>query len=257
MPELSQLLPGLYATLLLMVMLWLISVPLRNVSIIDMFWGVAVAGAGLAYWTQLEQPGTRANLCLLFAGLWALRLWLYLFKRTLGKPEDRRYADMRRRHDPGFWWKSLVIVFVLQAVLGWVISMPLYGAMQGDMGLGLMDFAGVGLFIFGLCFETIADWQLARFLRQRANSEAVLDSGVWRYSRHPNYFGEFCLWWGFWLMAASAGAWWTIIGPLLLSFFLLKVSGVTMLEKDIGERRPAYQDYIRKTAAFFPRLPKS
>jgi steroid 5-alpha reductase family enzyme len=163
---------------------------------------------------------------------------------------------MRRRHDPGFWLKSLYLVFALQAVLAWIISLPLFGAMHGDAPLGLLDYLGAAVFLFGLLWESLADFQLARFLRTRTSQDAVLDSGVWRYSRHPNYFGEFALWWGLWLLAVAGGAWWTIISPLLLSFLLLKVSGVAMLEKDIAERRPAYRDYIRKTSAFFPRLPR-
>lgn len=259
MAELNGLFPSLLAGLqlvaLLMLLVWLGSVFLENVSIIDLFWGPAVAVAGTVYWLWADAPGTRGTLILVLVWLWALRLGIYLTSRNAGKPEDRRYADMRRRHDPGFWLKSLVLVFALQAVLAWIISLPLFGAMHGDAPLGLVDYLGAAVFLFGLTWESLADLQLARFLRNRTSKDAVLDTGVWRYSRHPNYFGEFALWWGLWLIAAAGGAWWTIISPLLLSFLLLKVSGVAMLEKDIAERRPAYRDYIRKTSAFFPRLP--
>jgi len=249
-------LAGLQLVLLLMVLLWLVSVYLRNVSIIDLFWGPAIAVAATAYWLTADEHSARATLVLVLAWMWALRLGIYLAFRNAGKPEDRRYADMRRRHDPGFWLKSLILVFTLQAVLAWIVSAPLFGAMRGDAPLGLLDYLGVAVFLFGLVWESLADLQLARFLRNRTTKDAVLDTGVWRYSRHPNYFGEFTLWWGLWLIAAAAGAWWTIIGPLLLSFFLLKVSGVAMLEKDIAERRPAYRDYIAKTSAFIPRPPR-
>jgi steroid 5-alpha reductase family enzyme len=242
--------------LLLMLLLWLISVYLRNVSIIDLFWGPAIAVAGTAYWLTADESSARATIVLVFVWIWALRLGVYLAGRNAGKPEDRRYADMRRRHDPGFWLKSLILVFALQAVLAWIVSAPLFGAMQGDASLGLLDYFGMAVFLFGLVWESLADFQLARFLRDRTSKDAVLDTGVWRYSRHPNYFGEFTLWWGLWLLAVAAGAWWTIVGPLLLSFFLLKVSGVAMLEKDIAERRPAYLNYIAKTSAFIPRQPR-
>jgi steroid 5-alpha reductase family enzyme len=251
----NPLLAGLIAVLALMFVLWLASIPLKNVAIVDLFWGPAVVLTGVVYWFSAAAPSARATLITGLALLWAVRLGIYLYLRNSGKSEDRRYRDMRARHDPGFKYKSLFIVFWLQAVLAWVIGWPLYGAIFSDNALGLLDFLGVAIFLFGLVWETIADWQLARFLESRGNSGAVMDKGLWRYSRHPNYFGEFCLWWGLWLLAASAGAYWTVIGPALLSYFLLKVSGVALLEKDISERRPAYRAYIDKTSAFFPRKP--
>ncbi len=250
-----DLLPGLAATVGLMVVLWLISIPLKNVAIIDLFWGVAVAASGTAYWLLVDEVSPRASLVMILAWAWALRLFIYLYFRNRDKPEDRRYVAMRDKRS-GFWFKSLYVVFLLQAVLAWIISVPLYGAVTGIAPLGWVDAAGIVLFSFGLIWESLADYQLASFLSQRTNSDAVMDTGVWRYSRHPNYFGEFCLWWGLWLIACGAGAWWTFIGPLLLSFFLLQVSGVALLEKDISERRPAYQEYVRKTSAFFPRPPR-
>lgn len=254
---LNHLLPGLYAVVALMVLLWLVSIPLRNVSIIDLFWGPAIATCGVAYWLVAPAPvSVRASLAIGLAVLWALRLGIYLSVRNHGQPEDRRYRAMRERNDPGFWFKSIYLVFILQAVLAWLIGLPLYGAVQGQAPLGWLDALGVALFAFGFLWEGVADWQLARFLRQREASGGVMDAGLWRYSRHPNYFGNFCLWWGLWLLAASAGAWWTVLGPLLLTLFLFKVSGVAMLESDIAERRPAYANYIRTTSAFFPRPPR-
>ncbi|MGI9291107.1 MAG: DUF1295 domain-containing protein [Gammaproteobacteria bacterium] len=257
MEHLANTLPGLTAVVTIMIVLWLISVYLRNVSIIDLFWGPVIAVAGVVYWSGLEQPSLRANILLLCVLAWALRLGVYLFARNSGKPEDRRYVDMRKRNDPGFWWKSLYLVFLLQAVLAWIISFAVYGGMQGDAALGVIDYVGLVLFVYGFVWETAADWQLANFLRTAGGQGKVMDRGVWRYSRHPNYFGEFCLWWGFWLLAFGAGAWWTIFSPLLLSLFLLKVSGVSLLESDISERRPAYADYIRKTSAFIPMPPRT
>lgn len=251
----GSLLQGLYATVALMVVLWLISIPLRNVSIIDLFWGIGVATSGSAYWLLQPEPGARANLMMALVWLWALRLFLYLFFRNKGKPEDRRYVAMREKRT-GFWWKSLYVVFLLQAVLAWIIGMPQYGAITSSAPLGLLDVVGAGLFLYGLIWESLADQQLAAFLSNADNRGKVMDRGVWRYSRHPNYFGEFCLWWGLWLIAAAGGAWWTVFSPLLLSFFLLEVSGVSMLEKDIGERRPGYAEYVRRTSAFVPMPPK-
>jgi steroid 5-alpha reductase family enzyme len=252
----NPLITALAAVLVLTFVLWLISIPLKNVAIIDLFWGPAVALPGVVYWFLAAAPGPRADLIAVLAVLWAARLGIYLFARNSGKPEDRRYQAMREKHDPGFRFKSLYIVFWLQAVLAWVIGLPLYGAVYSSAPLGILDFIGAALFVFGFAWESIADWQLASFLRTRKNNDAVMDKGLWRYSRHPNYFGEFTLWWGLWLIAAAGGAAWTIVGPILLSFFLLKVSGVALLEKDIGERRPAYQAYIDRTSAFFPRPPR-
>ena len=253
--QLVTLLPGLYAIVALMVLLWLISIPLRNVAIIDLFWGVAVATGGTVYWWMSPETGPRADLVMVLAWLWALRLFIYLFLRNKGKPEDRRYTEMRNKRS-GFAFKSLYIVFLLQAVLAWIIGLPLYGAVAGEQALGWLDWIAVALFLFGLVWESLADYQLARFLSTRENSGAVMDQGVWRYSRHPNYFGEFVLWWALGLLALSAGYAWTLVGPALLSFFLLKVSGVSLLEKDISERRPGYREYVQRTSAFFPRPPR-
>jgi steroid 5-alpha reductase family enzyme len=145
---------------------------------------------------------------------------------------------------------------LMQAVLAWIISLPLLGAILSPRPPGMLDAAGVTLWLAGLAFEAGGDWQLARFKADPANRGKVMDRGFWRLTRHPNYFGDFCVWWGFYLLAASAGAWWSAIGPLFMSVLLMKVSGVTLLEKDIGERRPGYAEYTRRTNAFFPGLPR-
>jgi len=253
--SLTQLLAGLAGSLALMTLLWAVSVPLRDVSIIDLFWGPAIALCGAVYWLFAAPPPVRGSLAVALALLWALRLCVHLAVRNHGKPEDRRYAAMRRRNHPGFWWQSLYRVFWLQGLLAWIVGLPLFGAVNAPAALNAVDALGVALFAFGFVWESAADWQLAVFLRDRGNSDEVMASGLWRYSRHPNYFGEFCLWWGLWLIAAAGGAWWTVVGPLLISFFLLKVSGVAMLEEDIAERRPAYREYVQNTPAFFPGLP--
>jgi steroid 5-alpha reductase family enzyme len=237
---------------------WAISVPLRNVTIVDTLWSVLFVIAAFAYANSTFTVGPRATLVLVLVGLWALRLAVYLGRRTFGHGEDRRYAAIRQRNEPGFTWKSLYLVFVLQALLAWVISLPLLGAIaSGDEPLGLLDYAGVALWLVGFAFEAVGDWQLARFKANPANAGRVMDRGLWRYTRHPNYFGDFCVWWGLYLIALSAGAWWSVIGPVLMSVLLLRVSGVSLLEQDIGQRRPAYADYVRRTNAFFPGPPRA
>jgi len=212
--------------------------------------------AGVVYALNSDPRAPRLALVLWLLALWAARLSVYITVRNMGKGEDRRYQEIRARNEPGFTWKSLYLVFWLQAGLAWVISLPLLGAFASIEPLGLLDYAGVALWVVGFAFEAGGDWQLARFKKNPANAGKVMDQGFWRYTRHPNYFGEFCIWWGFWLIAVSAGAWWSLPGAALISFLLLRVSGVTLLEKDIGNRRPQYADYVLKTNAFFPGPPR-
>jgi steroid 5-alpha reductase family enzyme len=232
---------------------WLASVPLRNVTIVDTLWSLMFVIAAFAYAASTTPLEPRAQLLLVLVTIWGLRLALYLGRRTFGHEEDRRYQNIRKRNEPGFTWKSLYLVFGLQALLAWVISLPLLGGIAGDSStLGWLDYAGVALWLVGLYFEAVGDWQLTRFKANPANSGQVMDQGLWGLTRHPNYFGDFCVWWGFGLIALSAGAWWALLGPALMSVLLLRVSGVTLLERDIGRRRPGYAEYIRRTNAFFP-----
>ena len=231
---------------------WLLSLPLRNVSLVDSLWSLKFLLCGLVYAGLSAASGPRATLLLVLLALWALRLAGHITWRNLGHGEDRRYQAIRRNNEPGFAWKSLYIVFGLQAVLAWVISLPLLAAANSTRPLGLLDAVGAALWLLGFVFEAGGDLQLLRFKADPANVGRVMDRGFWRYTRHPNYFGDFCVWWGFYALALSAGGWWSMAGPLLMSALLMKVSGVTLLEKDIGERRPAYADYIRRTPAFFP-----
>ena len=248
--------PALGAMLLLALAGWVLSVRLRNAGVVDSLWSLFfLLGAGV-YAGMTGAQGPRALLLLALVGLWASRLAVYLTWRNWGEPEDRRYRAIRTRNEPGFAWKSLYLVFGLQALLAWVIAMPLFVALSSADPLGALDLAGVVLWIAGLIFEVIGDAQLARFKRDPASRGKVLDTGLWRYTRHPNYFGEALLWWGCFLIAAAAGGAWTVFAPLLMTILLLKVSGVALLEKDIGERRPDYRAYIARTSAFIPWPPK-
>lgn len=247
---------GLAAALALMALAWLISVGRRDVSIVDVFWGAAVVTAGCAwYLALLPEIPARGRLALALAIIWALRLAAFILVRNHGKPEDRRYREIRARNEPGFWWRSLYLVFAFQAMLACIVALPLLGALVSRAPIGLVDGLGVALWTFGFVFETVADQQLRSFQRSGASARGVMDRGLWRYSRHPNYFGEFCLWWGMGLIALAGGAWWSAIGPAVLTLFLLKVSGVSLTERDIATRRPEYRDYMRRTSAFLPRPP--
>ncbi len=240
-------------------LLWMISALKRDVSIVDAFWG---AGFAIVAWASLllNPPITfRPLLLAVLTTVWGLRLSIYLLWRNWGHDEDRRYAAMRTYYGPRFWWFSLIIVFILQGILLWFISWPQQvTAVQKSLNpIGLLDLFGIAVWATGILFESVGDFQLARFKSNPANAGKVMDRGLWRYTRHPNYFGDFCVWWGMYLVAANSGAGWTILSPLLMSFLLLKVSGVSLLERDINERRPDYASYRERTNAFFPRQPKA
>lgn len=255
--SLSIYLQGLAAVLVAAACTWAVSLLRKNVAIVDSLWSVMFVLAGCVYAAAAPGPiAERAELMLALVLIWALRLSLYITWRNWGHGEDPRYQAIRARNQPNFAFKSLYLVFILQALLAWLISLPLLGAALGVHALGSIDAAGVLLWFIGIVFEAGGDWQLARFTADGNNKGRVMDSGFWRYTRHPNYFGDFCVWWGLYLIALSAGAWWSIVGPLLMSLLLMRVSGVALLERNIGKRRPGYADYARRTSAFFPWFPK-
>jgi steroid 5-alpha reductase family enzyme len=244
------------AVVLLAAVAWLLGTVKRDVSIVDSIWPLFFLLAAIAYISSAELTGPRVTLLVVLVAIWALRLSTYLTWRNWGEPEDRRYQDIRQRNEPGFGWKSLYLVFGLQGLLAWIIAFPVYVGATEPSPLNALDYAGASLWTFGLVFESVADWQLARFKADPNHRGEVLDTGLWRYTRHPNYFGEATLWWGIYLIALAADGWWTVFGPLLMTVLLLKVSGVTLLEADIQERRPGYRAYIERTNAFFPWYPQ-
>jgi steroid 5-alpha reductase family enzyme len=246
---------GFAASVTYALAVWVRSLVRRDVSVVDSAWPWLIFIPALVAALLWPQQSERRVLALFLAALWALRLSSHILWRHRGQPEDHRYQAIRRRNQPNFEFKSLYLVFGLQAVLGLIVSLPLTAAVTRPAPWHVLDVAGALLFAFGFLFEAVGDWQLARFKEDAANRGKVMDQGLWRYTRHPNYFGEFCLWWGLWLIALATGAWWTVLSPLLMSVLLLKVSGVTLLESDITERRPAYASYIRRTSAFLPRRP--
>jgi steroid 5-alpha reductase family enzyme len=255
-PDSSAMISALAAVLGAAAVAWSVSVVRRDVSIVDSLWSLMILLALVVYLALLDAPGPRAYWLTALVAVWALRLAAHITLRNHGQPEDRRYQEIRRRNEPHFWAKSLYLVFLLQGFLAWVICLPAIAAVSGMAPPGPLDYVGAALWLTGMFFEVTGDYQLVRFLRSGPSRGAVLDSGLWRYTRHPNYFGEALIWWGIYAIAASAGAWWTVFAPLLMTYLLLRVSGVALLEKDIAERRPAYRDYIRRTSAFFPWIPR-
>ena len=248
---------GLAAAVGLATLTWVASMVQRDVSLVDRVWSFVIAVPVLAYaWVLPPAGDTRFMVMAVLLVLWAVRLAAYVSWRNWGHGEDRRYQAIRARNGSSFPLTSLVYVFFLQAVLAWLVSLPFLAVLARPGSWSALDALGAAIAGLGFVFEAVGDQQLAAFKGDPANRGKVMDRGVWRYSRHPNYFGECCVWWGFFLMAVSAGGWWSIVSPLVMTGLLLKVSGVALLEKDIGERRPAYRDYIARTNAFFPGPPK-
>jgi len=249
---------ALGVALALAAVVWLASIAKRDVSIVDSVWSLFFVVSAGVYAVAANVPLATARSVLILALLvaWAVRLCVYITARNHGHGEDRRYQAIRARNEPGFAWKSLYLVFGLQAVLASIVVTCVHVALGEARPLRVGDGVGLFLGLAGLVFETVADLQMARFKAEPRNRGRVLDTGLWRFSRHPNYFGEATMWWGMFIVAAAGGGAWTVFSPLLMTFLLLKVSGVALLEQDIGERRPAYGDYIARTPAFFPWRPK-
>jgi steroid 5-alpha reductase family enzyme len=239
---------------------WIVSLICRNVTIVDSLWGF---GFVVIVWLTAFLPeGGYAPRSLLLAALttcWGLRLCVYLSWRNWGSGEDPRYAEWRRRSGSNFWLTSLVKVFWLQAVFQWTISLVLQVGQLSAAPARMTWLDGLGLLIWGVgfFFESVGDWQLARFKANPANRGRVMNRGLWAYTRHPNYFGEFLIWWGFYFITLSVpGSWWTVVCPVIVTTVLLKMTGIPLTEKSIIERRPAYREYIASTSAFFPWPPK-
>ena len=247
--------PYLIALLVILaigVLSWLLSIAKRNVSFVDSLWSLFFLVAAVIFAFEAQTLALRGQLVLALVIVWSLRLSIFITARNWGEPEDYRYQSIRANNDPGFAVKSLYIVFGLQGALAWLIALPLLPAITSNAALNGIDLLAAMLWTVGFVFEAGGDYQLSKFKRRSDSRVRVLDTGLWRYTRHPNYFGDFCIWWSFYLFALAAGGWWTIVSPLLMSLLLLKISGVAMLEKTISDRRPLYVDYMRRTNAFFP-----
>jgi steroid 5-alpha reductase family enzyme len=248
---------------LCMLLLWLASIRLRDISIVDIFWGPGFGIVAVLTYALSSGAGVPARrlLTTLLTLLWALRLGGYLFYRNHGKGEDPRYtAAFRNRFKSNLHLQTLFRVFLLQGLLIWLISMPVQVAqyLVRPDHLGPPALAGTALWMIGFLFESISDWQLTRFKSNQSNRGRIMDQGLWRYTRHPNYFGNACLWWGLFLIACDSwlGAI-TVFAPLLMTYFLLNVTGKRLLEKRMTSARPEYAAYVARTSGFFPWPPKS
>jgi steroid 5-alpha reductase family enzyme len=249
---------GLLLVLSLMTMLWIVSVMLKNASIVDPFWALGFVVVAVYYYFNSSGNSLRKEVVLALACLWGLRLFIYLAWRNYGKPEDYRYAQFRKDYGAHrYWWVSFFQVFLLQGILLWIISAPLLASQYyHDQPFGFLDGIAIILWIIGFAFEAGGDYQLTRFKKNPANKGSVLNSGFWRYTRHPNYFGDACVWWSFALFCVAGGSYMPVLSSVLMTFLLFKVSGVALLEKTLKTTKPEYASYIRNTNSFFPWFPK-
>lgn len=239
------------AILSLATMTWIISVIKKDVSIVDSAWSLMFV-AGAAVLLLFSEMSLRSEIIFILLIIWAGRLSAHITLRSWGEDEDHRYQAIRNKYQPYFAIKSFFIIFVFQAILASIVLLPVGYALLRDADWNSLDYLASILVIIGICYESVADYQLHRFKKDHNNKGKVLETGLWKYSRHPNYFGESLVWWGFFIFAANQGDLVTVVSPLIMTFLLLKFSGVGLMELDIADRRPAYRQYIESTNAFFP-----
>lgn len=244
----------------LMTILWVVSLLMKNAGIVDIFWGLGfVIVNWVAFFLTSDITLPRHWLLNIIVTIWGLRLFLHIFLRNKGKPEDFRYADFRKKYGKKFWWFSYLQTFMLQGVLMLLISTPLIITQYANQPskLGFLEYLGLVIWVIGFFFEAVGDYQLNRFIKNPQNKGKLLDSGVWKYTRHPNYFGDSAQWWGYFLIACAVPfGFLTVFSPIIMTFFLIKVSGVAMLERSMADRKPGYKEYMRTTNAFIPWFPK-
>lgn len=250
---------GFVIVMVMMTLLWIVSIIVKNVSIVDLFWGFGFILTSGFYFLKTEGYEPRKIILLTLVILWGLRLSLYLAWRNIGEGEDFRYKQFRKNYGNKYWWVSFFQTFLLQGVLMGLISAPLLGAQYYGYHntLGILDYIGIFLWLTGFFFETVGDIQLARFKADTSNKGKVMDRGLWHYTRHPNYFGDSAVWWGYGFICMAAGSYLPVLGSLMMTFLIIKISGVGLLEKSLKEKKPQYRDYVEKTSAFFPWFPKS
>lgn len=256
---LTLFLQALVFVIILVTIVWIISIIIVDASIVDLFWGLGFILVNLFYFILSGEPSQRKILVLTLVTIWGLRLFVYLSWRNIGKGEDFRYRKFRQDYGPErYWWVSYFQVFLLQGGLMMLVSLPLLGVNKGvtSGSLGYIDYLAILVWVIGFLFEAGGDYQLSRFKKNPDNKGKVLDRGFWRYTRHPNYFGDVAVWWSFALFSIAAGNYWHIVGSVIMTFLIIRISGVYLLEKSLNNKKPEYRDYIRKTSAFIPWFPK-
>ena len=250
-------------TIFAFVCFWLVQVKTRDAGVVDIYWGPGFAVIAFIYASFHPNMTPWLWIISFITTSWAIRLGLHMgIRHCRSNGEDRRYALMRRNNGKSFWWSSLFKVFLLQAVLMWIIASSQHAAFSNTESSShainsLLFSLGLGLFVIGFSLETIADYQLSKFKSESQNAGKTMTQGLWAWSRHPNYFGEMVLWWGIGLCGfAVSNIWWAFVGPALLTFLLLRVSGVTLLEQHLLPEKEGYEAYMKNTSRFIPLPPK-
>ncbi len=263
MTEYAQLLlQNLALSGVLFVLLWLINLRTRDPSFIDSWWALGMVVIAWATFLFVGHTGAHATLLTILCTIWGLRLGVYLLWRWRKHGPDKRYVTMmaaaQKERGWGYATASLLLVFALQWPLQFVVSLPVQlGQMGGVEPLGPVAGLGAALAVFGIAFESIGDFQLAAYKANPANAGKVLQSGLWRYTRHPNYFGDACVWWGLWVVAVDAGVGlWSMPGPILITVLLTRWSGVPTVEGNMRRKRPEYEAYVQRTSSFIPMPPR-
>lgn len=247
---------GLLAILYLALAGWVLSLVRDNVSHANSMWALSIGMSAYCYTLFFYELHARTLLVLALITLWAIRLSIYLGWRDFSKNEDFRYALARKNQCDFFWLTSILTIFGRHSFYAWLVSMPLFFAIENNAPLNFLDGIGAILVIIGLGVETIADTQLAIFKQNPQNQNTVMQQGLWQYCRHPNYLGECCVWWGFYCIALAVGAWWSVISPILIILLLFKWHGIPLVESHMLNNYPQYQTYTRNTPVFIPKLKK-
>ena len=235
---------------------WLLSLKKNNVTHVDIMWSLFFVLNTLYFYTVFT-PSLRSTLILFLVLLWGLRLSVYLTIRNWGKSEDVRYLKIRQNNEPNFRYKSVYIIFGFQSILAWIVGSILFMAIENDHPLTWLDSLGLLITLCGIIYESIADYQLMQFKNDIKNRGKLLQSGLWKLSRHPNYFGEILVWWGFFITTLVTGIHFNLIAPLLMTFLILRFSGVTLLEANLIKKFNGYDDYQKKVNTIIPRFWKT
>ncbi len=237
-----------------MIAVWILSVKKKDASLVDRCWGLNFVLITFVYFIVNPALNMRHFLLLALVSIWGIRLSYHIHKRNTGRGEDYRYRSMRKKHGSRFWWYSLFSVFLFQGLLAWVISAPiLWVFMSNGKSIFFLDKIAFVVWVLGFFFETMSDYQLAKFKAKTANTGKVCKEGLWALCRHPNYFGDALVWWSFYIFALSVPyGFLSFFGPLIMNLFLRYISGVSLLEQNLKKTKPEYAAYIASTPAFIP-----